>query len=469
MILQHLWLTHFRNHTNSTFEFHPQVTIVLGSNGSGKSNIIEAIHLLATGRSNRADKIEQMVEWGSEVARVKGMISRSGVDSFSSTDATEFQSPKNLKVTAPSSLHHHKNITREQSSTSSLTKTNSHNENIELLATLTTGTVQNKPAPSKILEVNGVPRQLRKFTGHLRVVIFAPADMRLIEGSPSRRRGYLDNVLAQVSYEYRRSLLSYQKGLIRRNKLLKAIREGDARTEQLFFWNKLLIKEGNYLTQQRQQYLDYINTDFSQTQTGDLSRLTIHYDHSLISPDRLQHYAQAEIASANTLVGPHRDDIKVMYKVSSKEETNHKQNIQKIRHSASSLPSDEKERSPQDLTNPNVTTSNPPQDSATENTQSATADLPTQKGTLPKNIDLSTFGSRGQQRMAVLWLKLGALSYIHQQTGDRPLLLLDDIFSELDHSHRKLVIQAIQNQQTIITAADPHLVDTIQGKRIEMK
>jgi DNA replication and repair protein RecF len=72
--------------------------------------------------------------------------------------------------------------------------------------------------------------------------------------------------------------------------------------------------------------------------------------------------------------------------------------------------------------------------------------------------ELARFGSRGEQRMAVLWLKLAELAFIEEVTGDRPTLLLDDIFSELDHEHRDVVKKVVGDQQTVITAADKHFL-----------
>ena len=68
-----------------------------------------------------------------------------------------------------------------------------------------------------------------------------------------------------------------------------------------------------------------------------------------------------------------------------------------------------------------------------------------------------------EARMAVLWLKLAELAYIESVAGEKPLLLLDDIFSELDYEHRKIVIDASYGQQTIITTADPHYLDKIKN------
>ena len=76
-----------------------------------------------------------------------------------------------------------------------------------------------------------------------------------------------------------------------------------------------------------------------------------------------------------------------------------------------------------------------------------------------KAMDIARYGSRGEQRMVVLWLKLAELSFIKEKIGELPTLLLDDIFSELDHEHRKIVMEVTKKQQTIITTADPHFVE----------
>ncbi|EKD62000.1 MAG: DNA replication and repair protein recF [uncultured bacterium] len=79
-----------------------------------------------------------------------------------------------------------------------------------------------------------------------------------------------------------------------------------------------------------------------------------------------------------------------------------------------------------------------------------------------KTRDLSRFGSRGEQRMAILWLKLCELAFVEAKTSEKPTLLLDDIFSELDHDHRAIVMEIVNNQQTLITTADPHFVENFK-------
>jgi DNA replication and repair protein RecF len=75
-----------------------------------------------------------------------------------------------------------------------------------------------------------------------------------------------------------------------------------------------------------------------------------------------------------------------------------------------------------------------------------------------RSRNLASYGSRGEQRMAVLWLKMAELNYIEKKTGERPTLLLDDIFSELDHEHRDIVMKLAETQQTVITTADEHFI-----------
>lgn len=149
---------------------------------------------------------------------------------------------------------------------------------------------------------------------------------------------------------------------------------------------------------------------FQNTIPFESKQFHIVYDHSIISKERLYQYAEEEIAARTTLVGPHRDDIQI--------------DIQKTYESKKSY------------------------------------------------VSLDRNGSRGEQRLAVLWLKIGALHYIHTTLKQLPLLLLDDIFSELDDAHRHVVISLLSSYQTILTSADPDLVQEISdiypGKIIEL-
>lgn len=344
-MIKSIILENFRNFKKEKFSFSPETTVIIGPNASGKTNILEAIFLLATGKSFKAKVEEEMIEYSSELARVRG-------------DGLE--------------------------------------------AILTRGFIDiGKSVPERVarkkLIVNGLPKRLIDFAGNLKVVLFGPWDLDLVTQSPSLRRRFLDTVLSQVDREYRRASLSYEKGLRQRNRLLLRIREEGILKGSLAFWDQLLIKNGDYISSARQNFIDYANN------TAGLNSqiFSLDYDKSAISEARLEQYAEEEVAAATTLVGPHRDDM--IFKI-------------------------------------------------LEN-----------RGEPRKSRSLDRFGSRGGQRMGTLWLKLAELAFVEAQAGEKPTLLLDDILSELDHEHRKVVLSVVGKQQTIITTADEHFVEDLKS------
>ncbi|KKU28744.1 MAG: replication and repair protein RecF protein [Candidatus Amesbacteria bacterium GW2011_GWA2_47_11b] len=313
--LTKIHLQNFRSYEKRSFSFGEK-TVIVGENGSGKSNLMEAVYMLATGKSFRADREDEMLKYGEGFFRVIGQIRQMG--QIGQMEITMADARKRFLI-------------------------------------------------------NGVPRRQIDFVGKMRAVLFCPQDMELVTGSPGGRRRYLDFVISQMDREYRRCLISYEKGLRQRNKLLEMIREGLAQRSQLFFWDKLLIKNGEYITLKRGEYLEGL----------------AEYDKSVISEARLKQYEVEEVAAAATLVGPHRDDFVV--------------NID--------------------------------------------------------GRDVSKYGSRGEQRMAVLGLKEKEIEYLFfdsAQDSQQPLLLLDDILSELDHKHRDEVQKMVKDYpgQVIMTTVD---------------
>jgi DNA replication and repair protein RecF len=337
-MIKKIKLNNFRNFKSKEVEFSDGITLIQGQNASGKTNILESLYLLSTGKSFKARVEEEMVNHDKDICRVSGIALNQ----------------------------------------------NSEETNLEIMITrglIDIGGERPEKAPRKKLQVNGIPRRMIDFAGNFRTVLFGPWDLDLVTESPSIRRKFLDNVLSQVDREYRRSILSYEKGLRQRNRILWDMREGNVGRDRLLFWNQLLIKNGNYITDKREEFINFINE--LKFEINGL-KLSISYDKSIISEGRLEHYKNEEVASATTLVGPHRDDF-VFYK---------------------------------------------------------------------GERNLSSFGSRGEQRMGVLWLKMAELSFIEAGSGERPTLLLDDIFSELDDEHKKVVMEVAQKQQTIITSVD---------------
>jgi len=349
MYLSSLHLEQFRNYHDRLFSFQEPTTLIVGDNASGKTNILEAVYLLATAKSFRAQRIEEMIFYDEPLARVKG----------SAVSVSEGEGAQQSELT------------------------------LEIL--LTRGEIQGRRVAKRRYQVDGVAKRYADFAGTFSAVLFRPEDLDIILGTPHVRRRFLDDVLSQVDREYRRSLVSYEKALMRRNRILDAIREREVSRTQLTFWDQLLIRHGQLLTQKRTDFIEMINTSPTQ-----LDSFTVKYDSSTISAARLGQYAEQEVVVGYTLVGPHKDDFGVEFE---------------------------------------------------------------------DGKALIQYGSRGEQRLAVLWLKLAELSFIAQKNGERPVLLLDDIFSELDQEHRALVMKVILDQQTLITTTDLQFikVDLLRG------
>src|SRR3989344_857358 len=334
MILKHLTLQHFRNYSKATFNFSENITAIVGPNTAGKTNLIESIMLLVSGKSYLLEKDVFLTQSGKQVGRVKGT-------------AVSEEEKKQLEVVIPSDI----------------------------------GNDDGQTTPPKMMKrylVNGVAKRRVDFVGILKAVLFVPTDLDIVIAGPSHRRAFLDTVLEQTDREYRVALSSYAKALRQRNALLELAREtGRRKTEQFEYWDSLLIGYGETISEKRTELIDYVNE-----QKKSLLSFSLSYDQSVLSKERLLQYKDAEVASGVTLVGPHRDELLLF---------------------------------------------------------------------IGKNKEAKVFASRGQQRLLVLELKLLELSFIEEKSGERPMLLLDDIFSELDQEHIDLVLETIKRQQTILT------------------
>lgn len=331
------------------------MTVILAPNASGKTNILEAINILSTGESFRGGTVDDFIQVEKELSRIK------------------------IKAT---------NESLEDDILSSLTD---QPESIEIELLLNHGLVSGKRVSKKIFSLNGVRKQKRAIVGLVPTIAFIPEDLRLITGSPSRRREFLDTILTQIDRQYLTALSTYEQTLRRRNKLLQQIREQVVPRTVLSYWNLSLLKHGMYVQTKRRELIGRLNgIEFP-------LHFQVDYHLSLLNEERLHQYAREEVASGHTLVGPHKDDIVVKFDLSST--------------------------------------------------------------TIQDSYPLFTHGSRGQQRMGVLWLKLGAFEVIRQALGKTPLLLLDDIFSELDIANRTRVLDLAKSTQTIMTTAEEEVLN----------
>lgn len=335
-IVQKLQLQQFRSFDAAVFSFGEQQTLIVGNNGKGKTNILEALSLLSTGKSFRGRSLSECVRQGNEVSHI-------GV----SCRVEEEDEVLGMSIVA---------------------KHNSLGERA-----------------SSRYQRNGVKKRKSDVIGILKSVVFRPEDLDLITGSPKLKRDFLDTVLLQVNKKYHTALREYERALKHRNKLILQLREGLVTRRDFLFWDELLIRHGDVLTRERSRFVHFINTAVTFPLKGNIT-----YDHSLMTEERLHMYATAEVAAGKTLVGPHKDSLCI--------------------------------------------------------------DIDLHGGDTLSNVAL--YGSRGQQRLAVVWLKVASLQFIEHETNVAPILLLDDMFSELDDINRSIVFPLFTNHQVIMTSAE---------------
>ena len=336
MQVDQLELTGFRSYPDLRLDPTAGPQILYGPNAAGKTNLLEALVVLARGGSHRATDGE-LVGWGASLAR---LVARVGHDAGRGSDEIE------VVIQAPGA-----------------------------------------PPPHKRIRVDGVPRRALALGGALRVVLFAPEEMLLVSGPPALRRTALDTLAATAYPGYARSLAAFGRVLAQRNALLRRIREGLGTVEELPAWDRPLIEEGGRLVAWRLDLLAALAAPLAAAQAEiapadgrlDLSYATNAPAQPGESPTealrrRLGETAEKEQWHGATLVGPHRDDL--IFELDGRP--------------------------------------------------------------------LAGVGSRGQQRSAILSLKLAELELARTRDGEPPLLLLDDVFSELDPERRAHLVRRIQ-------------------------
>ncbi len=354
-MLDSLTIRNLRGYGTLEVAFGRGPHIVWGPNAAGKTSLVEAVVLLAVGRSHRTTTDTELVRWGADLARVEGALG----------DGTIIE----VAIVRPG----------------------------------VAGPAQGTPGRKRI-RVNGVGRRASGLLGLLRVVVFAPEEMLLVTGPPALRRSAIDAIASQRSPAYLRDLTSYGRALAQRNSLLRAIREEQASRDELPFWTETLLEAGGAIVAARLALLEELadpiraaHAEIAPEEARD-ARLSLTYATNAptlpgeIPRDalarRLVETAEKEIWNGTTLIGPHRDDV--VFEQAGR--------------------------------------------------------------------DLATFASRGQQRTAILAFKLAELDLLTALDGRPPLLLLDDVFSELDLERRAHLVRRIaalpQSVVTTTTLAD---------------
>jgi DNA replication and repair protein RecF len=344
--ISHLSLTNFRNYSQQELDLEPQAMVLHGDNAQGKTNFLEAIYVLAMGKSHRASLERELINWspageGNSVTRLVAQVRKNSGD---------------LRVEMAISAPPLASDTRVQ----------------------------------KRIKINGVPRRAVDLVGQLNVVLFSSRDIDLVAGTPSQRRRYLDVANSQVNPKYLHALQQYNKVLLQRNHLLRLIGERRADEGQLDFWDRELIEHGSYIIGERRFMIEELNV---------LGR-PIHYEISAgedlkitympnVDTDNFQDRSRSvrreEIARGMSLVGPHRDDMEFTV----------------------------------------------------------------------GGVDMGVYGSRGQQRTVALSMRLAEARYLNAKVNDKPVLLLDDVLSELDEMRRHHLLDSIESyQQVVFTTTD---------------
>lgn len=359
MRLVSLSLEQFRNYAAQDVSFTGEPTqIFVGENGSGKTNLLEAISVLSLTKSCRGRDDRELVQWEKSHYRVRA------------TAVTDAGDEKTLEVVC-----------------------------------------EIAPRKRKACFVNDVKVNAAGFVGVLPTVIFLPQDLLLFSGPPAERRRFLDQLLSQVSPHYLADLAAYQKILQQRNALLRAVAEHGQSADSLTPWDAQLSAYGSRITLARLELINTLNLSFAAELKGigeDWPTVRLAYDRKTTEADaaaieremreRLEQNRARELAMLSTSVGPHREDWQAF----------------------------------------------------------------------AEGRPVPTFASRGQERSAVLALLLLEVSYLELRRGEKPVVLLDDAFSELDDRHQSSLLSALGEHQVLMTSTRvPDGVSGIGIRRVE--
>jgi DNA replication and repair protein RecF len=273
----------------------------------------------------------------------------------------------------------------------------------------------------KHIRINGSPKRVMDLLGQANIVLFVPQDVSLIDGAPAGRRRYVDTTLCQIDTHYCRALSQYGRILEQRNSLLRQLRERGGAPEQLEFWDEKLTQHGAQIIARRQRMIIDLETQaqpIHQDLSGGQERLRLRYVPSF-DPHKPQEDGQQVLLGLDLPppISLPQDPERIQEAFLARLYSSRQQEIQR-----------------------GMTLLGPHRD-----------DLRFLDG----QIDLQVYGSRGQQRTAVLAVKLAEVKLMAQTTGEQPILLLDEVMSELDIDRRRyLCAQLNQVEQSLITTTD---------------
>ena len=361
MKLNNIRLENFRNYGNVTAEFDGGVNLLVGDNAQGKTNMLEAIAFLGSGKSFRAQKTGELVKFSADFAQIEGNV-------YSQ------EREQNLRwILFPSG----------------------------------------KP---RQLYRNGVKKKTTaEIAGVLQTVLFCPEDLMVLKGGSSARRRLADNGLSQLRPNYEPILNEYNRILEHKSKILKEWHDNPAMLEILPEFNSRLCQMGAALIAYRARFFEGLNREaqeYHQLFSGGKEQFRLSYKTVSTVEDpflpvselenrlreHLESHHRAELESGQCLTGPHKDDFDVYL----------------------------------------------------------------------NELSAKTYGSQGQVRTATVSLKLAQRKLQEKETGETPILLLDDVLSELDPGRQDFILNQITGGQVFITCCEPGRFTKL-GKTIEIQ
>ncbi len=268
--------------------------------------------------------------------------------------------------------------------------------------------------------LDGIKRPLQQALGNFNSVIFLPQMTDIVDGAPDERRRYLDMTIAQVYPGYARELSEYNQAISQRNALLKTLAERGGDSAQLDFWDEHIAEKGSFIMRTRMQMLDEFEDRVSEVHLAlseGISPLAINYlpGFNFRNGEREQ----------ETFAFPVGKDSHACLLSQEELQNTFLKKLQSVRK-------DEIQRG--------MTTLGPHRD---------------ELRFFANQIDSGTYGSRGQIRTVLMALKIGEMHWLHEKTGEWPVLLLDETLAELDLQHRNALLHALSNcEQAILTATD---------------
>ena len=356
MIIEKLTLRNFRNYEETVLTPHEGVNLFFGANGSGKTNLLEAIHYCALGKSHRITGDQSAVRIGESFA-VCSVSVRSG------------------------------GVKRE----------------------LSVRLVPNEAAKKVILLDQKQIRRFSDMMGCLQCVIFSPEDLGLIREGPSVRRRYLDMMISQVNRGYFIALQQYRAGLEQRNAVLKNMRSDPRQNAGLLeVFEQAMAGPAAVIVEERKRVVEMLSSLAAETYRGISGREEEAFQASYHSAFResenvqedfihvMRENREEDLRLGVTSAGPHRDDLNLSL----------------------------------------------------------------------NRKNMKVYASQGQIRTAALSLKLAQMKALRKMSGEPPVLLLDDVMSELDKERRMRLVREISDYQTFITCTDESDLELESDRRI---